>query len=56
MWAMLGFLLSALAAYVWYLNADLVIRQAQEDYNEIMKVKKAEMQEEHLETLKNRNE
>jgi len=56
MWAILGFLLSALAAYVWYLNADLVIQQAQNDYNEIMKAKKAKIQEEHLETLKNRNE
>jgi len=56
MWAMISFLLSALAAYVWYLNADHIIRQAQMDYNEIMKTKKAEMREEHLETLKKRND
>lgn len=56
MWAMLGFLLSALAAYVWYLNADLVIKKAQKDYNDIMKAKKAAMRKEHLETLKKRND
>ncbi len=56
MWAIIGFALAGLAAYVWFLQADMVIRQAQLDYNDIMKAKKSEMQKEHLETLKTRND
>ncbi len=56
MWAMISFALAGLAAYVWYLHADLEIRQAQTAYNDIMKSKKAEMRGKHLEALKSRNE
>ncbi|HHI69485.1 MAG TPA: hypothetical protein ENJ91_00675 [Rhodobacteraceae bacterium] len=56
MWILISFALSTLAALVWYLNAQNVIEQAKLDYNEIMKAKKAEMNEEHLETLRKRNE
>jgi len=54
MWVVISFLLSALAALVWYLNAQIVIKQAQHDYNEIMKAKKSQVRKEHLETLRKR--
>jgi len=56
MWAIIGFTVAALVAYVWFLYAGAVIQQAQTDYNDIMKAKKAEMREQHLEALKKRNE
>jgi len=56
MWIFISFALSALAALVWYLNAQNVIEQAKLDYNEIMKAKKAKIDKEHLETLRKRNE
>lgn len=54
-WALLGFTLSAIVSYLWYLYARKDIAQAQMDYNDIMKDKKAAMREEHLKTLKQRN-
>jgi len=55
MWVFISFALAGLAALVWYLNAQNVIRKAQYDYNEIMKAKTAKMRKEHLETLAKRN-
>lgn len=54
-WATLGFTLAAVIAYFWYLIAKRDIAQAQIDYNDIMKDKKAAMQEQHLENLRQRN-
>lgn len=56
MWAIIGFSVAGLASYAWLLQADIVIRRAQMDYNDIMKGKKAVMQEQHLETLKSRSD
>ncbi|MDQ7070925.1 MAG: hypothetical protein Q9M48_09355 [Rhodobacterales bacterium] len=54
-WALLGFALAAIVAYLWYLYARKDIQQAQMDYNDIMKDKKAAQREAHLTTLKQRN-
>lgn len=56
MWAMIGFSVAALAAYVWLLQAGMVIQQAKMEYNDVMKHKKAEMQKQHLEALRNRDD
>jgi hypothetical protein len=54
-WALLGFALSALVAYLWYLYARHDIERARMDYNDIMKDKKAAQHAAHIATLKQPN-